>query len=232
VSDSLRSISKRPELCLLGVIGATVTTVSISSLSALAALSGIGSLLVLRAPSGGRLLLRRLRSLAPLAVIAGLLRGSQVHGATPIAIFGLQLTAEAAHAGALVTLRILIATLFATWLSASLSPAELEQALAKLKVPEALVELLSLTRRFASQLRSTLSSAWISVALRGGFLSQRRLGRTLGLVAGVVVVRALDRSQRVGTALALRGHGYGQHIASNESTPSEAATRTTSVADV
>ena len=63
----------------------------------------------------------------------------------------------------------------------------------------------ALTRRFAAQLTTSLNAAWAAIALRGGFLSWRVLAPSAGLLAGVIVVRALDRSHRVGIALALRG---------------------------
>jgi cobalt/nickel transport system permease protein len=202
------SPSARPTWLLVAAIAATITTVSVSSLSALAALGVMVSLLLLRARPTPIWLLQRLASIAPIALLAGLLAATRVRGVDSARLWSLHPASEALHAGTFVAARIAIATLFAAWLSLVLSPGELERALTSLGVPPAVVELLALTRRFAGQLRSTLASAWISVALRGGFLARRRLGHTLGLVAGVVVVRALDRSQRVATALALRGHGY------------------------
>jgi cobalt/nickel transport system permease protein len=207
------ALSRRPAWLLMAAIAATIATVSVSSLGGLAALGGIVSTLLLCARARFGWLLRRLGSVAPIALIAGLLTATRVHGVEWNQLWTLRAPPAALNAGGLVVLRIVIATLFGAWLNVSLAPAELEAALSSLGVPHAVVELLALTRRFAGQLSATLASAWISVALRGGFVSRRRLGRTLGLIAGVVVVRALDRSQRVATALTLRGHGYSPDAA-------------------
>jgi cobalt/nickel transport system permease protein len=205
--------TRRPTWLLLAALGATIATVSASSLWSLAALGGMAAGLLLRARVRAGWLLRRLASVAPIAMLAGLLAATRVHDVAWSQLWALRAPPEALQAGGLVLSRIAIATLFASWLNVALAPAELEAALASLGVPTAVVELLALTRRFAGQLGTTLTSAWISVALRGGFVSRRRLGRTLGLIAGVVVVRALDRSQRVATALALRGQGFSPDAA-------------------
>ena len=58
------------------------------------------------------------------------------------------------------------------------------------------------------ELEATLHAAWAACALRGGLGSWRALRQTIGNVAGVVVLRSIDRSERVAIAQALRGAGY------------------------
>jgi energy-coupling factor transporter transmembrane protein EcfT len=53
-----------------------------------------------------------------------------------------------------------------------------------------------------------LHAAWAACALRGGLGSWRALRHSIGSVAGVVVLRSIDRSERVAIAQALRGAGY------------------------
>jgi hypothetical protein len=72
------------------------------------------------------------------------------------------------------------------------------------------VALLVTTRRFGRQLTATLEAAWAACVLRGGLLSLRALGQTIGSVAGVVLVRSIDRSESIATASALRGGGLRQ----------------------
>jgi hypothetical protein len=107
----------------------------------------------------------------------------------------------------LVGLRIVVATLWATWLNRALPARALDRALRRLGLPVAFVELLSATRRYARQLQETLLTAWAAGALRGGLGSMRALVGTIGPVAGVVLLRSIDRSQRVADAQALRGVG-------------------------
>jgi energy-coupling factor transporter transmembrane protein EcfT len=90
-----------------------------------------------------------------------------------------------------------------TWLSAL----RLDAALRRLGAPAALLELLTQTRRFATQLTGTLREAWSAAALRGGQHDTAASLRSCGALAGVVLVRALDRAQAVADAAALRGAG-------------------------
>ncbi|HEX4351965.1 MAG TPA: energy-coupling factor transporter transmembrane component T [Polyangiales bacterium] len=182
---------RHPEWFLLAAISGAIVAVSVSSLPLLAAIGGGVSALLLVARPSLATLRARLGGILPIAIVAGALRAFSLHSW---------------QAGLFVVLRIAIASSFATWLSASLSASDIERALARIGVPDVLVELLTMTRRFGLQLKSTLASSWIAVALRGGFRSRRRMSSTLGLVAGVVVVRALDRSRRVAVARSLRGH--------------------------
>jgi cobalt/nickel transport system permease protein len=142
-------------------------------------------------------LLRRLVSLAPLALVAAVGRALALRDSA-----GLN---GACASGALLATRVVTAALWTSWLGAALSARALDDGLRGLHVPASLVRLLALTRRFAGQLAATASSAWSAAAMRGGFASPAALARTLGLLAGVVLVRALDRAQRVSDALAMRG---------------------------
>ncbi len=107
--------------------------------------------------------------------------------------------------GALVASRVLTAALWATWLVSSRTPPELDDGLVALGAPGALVTLLALTRRFGVQLRSTMRSAWNATALRGGFRNAHTTAMSVGSIAGIVTVRAIDRSYRAKLALDLRG---------------------------
>jgi cobalt/nickel transport system permease protein len=146
-----------------------------------------------------------------MAIVAVGLRVAWTRGATPYALLGLATTREALAQGGVLALRIVTATIWMTWLTAALSPMELDAAMARLGVPGALVELIGLTRRFGSQLRATQQSALTAAQLRGGFSSPRAVGRTAGRIAGVVLVRALDRADRVALAMALRGLHAAPH---------------------
>ncbi|HEY2734067.1 MAG TPA: CbiQ family ECF transporter T component [Polyangiales bacterium] len=195
---------RHPEWFLLAAISGAIAAVSVTSFGALAAIGGGACALLFLARAPVSTLLARFAGVLPIAIIAALLRA---------------LSAHAWQAGLFVLLRIVIAGSFATWLQTALSATEIERALLRLGVPDALVELLTMTRRFGLQLKSTLASSWVAVALRGGFRVRRRVASTLGLVAGVVVVRALDRSHRVAIARSLRGHELALHRSGEEPAP-------------
>jgi len=154
---------------------------------------------VLAARSGRLALSRRLRALLPLLAALGL--GAALHST-----FGAG--GRAGFAGQpwlLLGLRVLVAALWWTWATHDRTAGQLEAALRALRVPEAFVGLLFATRRFGSQLALILQSAWSAGVLRGGLLSWEAFRHMLGAVAGVVLLRAIDRSERVAIASALRG---------------------------
>jgi cobalt/nickel transport system permease protein len=115
-------------------------------------------------------------------------------------------TREGACAAALLATRLLAAAALLRWLVASTAPAELESALAGLGAPRPLVELVSFAHRFVHVLRRTAESAWSAAALRSGFARTRAAARSAGVVAGVVALRMLERSERAADALRLRGY--------------------------
>jgi cobalt/nickel transport system permease protein len=196
---------RRPELYVLAAVGALLAAVFTSQPQVLVALGAAPLVQLVRARAPRARLVRRLASLAPIAVPAAVVRVAWARGATPFEILGLTTAVEALLAGAVIALRIAAAVLWSSWLAETLSAAQTERALKRLGLPDALVELLALTRSFATQLRATLRAAWTAAALRGGLRSPRTFAATAGLLAGVVLVRALDRSERVALALALRG---------------------------
>lgn len=154
-----------------------------------------------RVPSGRRALRARLRAVVPLLlglclswlVIAAVSGGS-----------GWQVLSARAYP---ICARVLAATLLLCWLTHDLSALQLERALLTLRLPAAFVSLVMETRAFATQLSETLHAAWAACALRGGLSSLSALRHSIGGVAGVVILRSLDRSERVAVASALRGAG-------------------------
>jgi energy-coupling factor transporter transmembrane protein EcfT len=154
---------------------------------------------VLAARSGRSVLWHRLRALAPLlaaifiAAWLGALWSPALARSFPL------------QRAALISLRVLSATLWLSWLTHDLRAPEIEAALRGIGLPEAFIALVFATRRFGKQLSATLHAAWAAGALRAGLTSLRALAYTIGAVSGVVVVRCIDRSERVAIASALRG---------------------------
>jgi len=156
---------------------------------------------VLSTASGRKALLRRVYSLAPLLLAIAI-------------VSWLGSVAAAAHSGiGLIPLRALAAAAWMTWLTHDQRASEMQAALRAFRLPEGFIELLFTTRLFGQQLRDTLEAAWAAGVLRGGLLSLRGMARTVGEVAGVVLVRSIDRSERVAIASALRGAGLTNHRA-------------------
>lgn len=177
---------------------ALAATLLVSRLDVLVLLGLCALPRVLRRPAGRRALRKRMSALVPLmaaVVLSGLIGGTAVFYQ---------------RTGLLLT-RVMGAGSWLTWATYDLTALQLEAALLAARVPEGFVELLFATRRFGQQLTATLQAAWAALALRGGLLSVRALVQTVGAVAGVVVVRSLDRSERIASASALRGGELRSH---------------------
>lgn len=188
----LRRLERGLALLLLACVLASGAAISCSVI-------GLCLPLCARTASGRRALLRRLRALLPLLCGLGIAWGLGLLAADSggrgllLARFGL------------IAARVLAAALLLGWLTHDLSPAQLGHALRRLRVPPSLVELILQTRAFGRQLEVTLQAAWSACALRAGLCSPAALRRSIGSVAGVVVLRSIDRSERVAIARALRG---------------------------
>lgn len=188
------------------LVGA-LALVAMLSLQAPLWLAGLGALALpklLRTAPRRRATWQRLRALLPLlaAVFAATLL-SAAWSPQLAQTFPLQRAAT-------IGLRVITAALWLSWLTCDLDATQVEAGLLRAGLPESFVALLFATRRFGAQLRVTLHAAWAAGALRGGLLSVRALSHTIGAVAGVVVVRCLDRSERVAVASALRGGALGR----------------------
>lgn len=186
--------------CLIVLVGLIYVLTSTDTLGHLL-LCGVLAPLLAYTASGRRAVLRRLRTLVPL--LLGLLLSLLIVAAfSGTAVWRLTLD----HA-LMIGARVLTATLLLTMLTHDLTTIQLERALRSLRLPQAFVALVLETRAFAAQLSETLQAAWAACALRGGLGSLRALRRTIGAVAGIVILRAIDRSERVAVANALRGAG-------------------------
>jgi energy-coupling factor transporter transmembrane protein EcfT len=202
----VRPVRRHPErhlvLALAGILAAVATT----SVTALVGIGLIPASQLRTAAALGRFG-RRSLALAFVGVPAVLFRVVCTKGTPWLALGALSFTQEGLHAGTTMALRMAVAALVAFWLGETLGPLELDAAFTRLGVPAALVDLARDTRRFARQLGSTLTHAWGAAALRAGLSSPKAVRRTVGLLGGVLVTRALDRAERVATARAVRGHG-------------------------
>jgi cobalt/nickel transport system permease protein len=179
------------------MIAGAVSTHSLGVLGAIAVI-GVAAMRVRRVPL--RRFVARLRATALVVGGAILLRS-------------LTSNAHAFRDGASLAARVFDAALWATWAVGTGTPLALDAGLRALGAPRGLVALIALTRRFGTQLVRTVRSAWNATALRGGFRSLRTTASSVGSIAGVVLVRALDRAQRAQLALDLRG-GDGALFAS------------------
>jgi cobalt/nickel transport system permease protein len=113
-------------------------------------------------------------------------------------------------AASLLGARIVGAVGVAAWLGATTPFGELERALAWLRVPPPLLEIASLARRYVSVLEHTLHTARAAQTLRLGYKTTRASLASAGVLAGLLVGRAVDQSVITGQAMLLRGYRPAQ----------------------
>jgi cobalt/nickel transport system permease protein len=118
----------------------------------------------------------------------------------------LTLTRAGIDAASLLGARVVGAVGVGAWLGATTPYAELERALAWLRVPAPLLEIASLARRYVSVLEDTLHTARAAQTLRLGYKDTRTSLASAGVLAGLLVGRAVDQSVITGQAMLLRGY--------------------------
>lgn len=112
--------------------------------------------------------------------------------------------------GALLLARVLAASLVLAWLTARLRLAELTGALASLRVPTSLLDLLALADGQRHVLGRAFETTRAAQAMRLGDVGPRRALAAAGHLAGAVACRAIDRSAVMAEAIQLRG-GVASH---------------------
>ncbi|MBQ7264420.1 MAG: hypothetical protein IJR14_11985 [Synergistaceae bacterium] len=185
---------------------AVVLSVAVSSLSSPLALvfASIPSLLLI--PCGPvvpllRALLRLdVANIVMLALLAVTWPGEIVFG--PV-------TREGLVMGALITVRLNVASVALLRLVVSMGPSRTDAALSRLGVPKGLRLLLTLTLRGVAVLAGRTAAALLALRLRAPRLRGPLAWRTFGSLLGASLVRSADRAERMSTAMELRGGPRG-----------------------
>lgn len=112
--------------------------------------------------------------------------------------------------GALLLSRVLASSLVLAWLTAGLRVADLTGALAALRVPAPLLDLLAIADGQRHALRRAFETARAAHALRLGDVGLRRALAASGVLAGAVACRAIELSAVTAEAIQLRG-GVATH---------------------
>jgi cobalt/nickel transport system permease protein len=125
----------------------------------------------------------------------------------PVAVLGpFTASAEGLGRAVVLALRINACALVVLALVASLEPVRVGHALSSLGVPERLAHLLLLTMRYVAVLRDEMHRLQQAMQARGFVAgSNRHTWRTYGNLTGMMLVRSLDRAERVEEAMRARG---------------------------
>jgi cobalt/nickel transport system permease protein len=120
--------------------------------------------------------------------------------------YELAIAASGLHEATRLAARILGAVAVGSWLSATTAWLELERALAWLRLPAPLLEILTLAQRYVSVLRECVDTARGAQELRLGYRDLRRSLSSAGVLAGLLLGRALDQADATAQAMQLRGY--------------------------
>ncbi|MFG1418431.1 cobalt ECF transporter T component CbiQ [Xanthobacter albus] len=122
---------------------------------------------------------------------------------------------EGVRRAALIACKVSASVLVMMTLLHGVEPARLGQALRSLYLPEAVVRLFVLTARYLSLIREEALRLHDAMRMRG--FQPRSNGhtwRSYGNLVGMLLVRALDRAQRIEEAMLCRGYnGRFPHLA-------------------
>lgn len=112
---------------------------------------------------------------------------------------------ETTQAALLIAARLLAIVTMVLALLSGLSDFQLVTALRGLRVPALICDLALLTLRYQHDLRAELARARLARRLRGGANGWRAL-TDFGALLAVLLIRALQRSERVWAAMRVRGY--------------------------
>lgn len=163
---------------------------------------------VVLASGQARLVLRRMRGPAALALGLGLVL-PLIAGETLLAQLGpIALRLEGVQAAALIAGRLLAIVAITLALLAPLTPFQLVAGLRGLRLPALMTDLALLTLRYLDEVSADLRRAHLARQLRGGRRGWRALPDHARLLA-TSLIRAQARSERLWAAMRLRGYSTG-----------------------
>ncbi|ADZ69871.1 cobalt ECF transporter T component CbiQ [Polymorphum gilvum] len=198
-----------PQDLRLRLVATFVAVAALSQLRdlATAALALAGVCLLALACGIERRLWRRLLHVEGFVLLLFLILPFTIAGRPVLVLGPVSASAEGIARAGLIACKVSVSVLLLTTLLGSVEPARLGAALQALRVPEPVVRLFVLTVRYLSLIRAEalrLHDAMRARAFRPG--SNRHTWRSYGYLIGMLLVRALDRAQRVDEAMLCRGY--------------------------
>lgn len=195
-----------PRTRLLAAFACVLAIVSLHhlALSLAAMLAALG--LALACGLGPSVLARRLAHLEGFMVVLLVLLPFTTPGVPALELGGLSASREGIERAVLIVVKVnaCAACIFA--LIGTLEPVRVGQAAARLGAPEALVHLFLMMVRYVAVIRAETGRLRDAMRARA-FVPRTRLHtwRSLGQLCGMVLVRALERAERVHEAMRCRG---------------------------
>lgn len=196
-----------PRMRLVAALGFAVATVALGQipalLTALAAALGLAAWARLPAAETAR----RVLAVDGFIVLTLVMLPFTTPGTALFEVWGWPASREGLHHATLIALKANAVILALLALVGTLPETTLGHALARLKVPEALVQLFLMTVRYVEVLHQEYQRLRTAMKARG-FRPRTNLHtlRSLGWLVGMLLVRSLERSERVLAAMKCRGY--------------------------
>lgn len=198
-----------PRLLVLASLGFALVTVSLSRPQVLIAAFGFAFILVMGCVRDVRVLARRLAPLEGLMLLMLLTLPFTIPGEPWFRVGPLTASFDGLERALTIALKANSIALALLALLGGGDPAAMGHALARLGIPDKLVHLFLLTVRYVGLLYQEQLRLWRAMRARA-FVprSDRHTWRSLGWLMGMLLVRSLERSRRVTSAMKCRGfHG-------------------------
>jgi cobalt/nickel transport system permease protein len=195
-----------PRLRIVAAALFALVTVSLNRFPALFAALAIAVLLATAAGLTARALLRRLAALEGFMIVLLLFLPFTVPGETWLQLGPVTATWEGLYRALAIAIKANAVTMALLALLGTLEPVVLGHALARLRVPDKLVHLFLFTVRYIGVLQEEYLRLRQAMRARAFTArSDRHTWRTLGWLVGMLLVRSLERSQRILAAMKCRG---------------------------
>jgi cobalt/nickel transport system permease protein len=195
-----------PRSRVLAALGFALVTTTLDQPPALLAALALALALALAARLPAAATLRRLAALDGFMVLTLAMLPFTVPGAPWLTLAGLPASFEGTARALTILVRANAAVLALLALVGTLEPVTLGRALARLGLPDRLVWLYLFTIRYLDVLHREylrLATAMRARGFRPG--TDRHTWRSLGLLFGMLLVRSLERSERIIAAMRCRG---------------------------
>ena len=191
------------------ILGATIFAVTIVTLNNLAVLTtglALAIALMLAAQLPSKRTLKRMAAMDGFIVLILLTLPFTVPGAPLFEVFGLSGTKEGIIKASQIALKANAVVLTLLTLVGTMEAAILGHALHRLKVPQNLVHLLLFTVRYIEVLHEEFERLRIAMKARGFRpTNSMHTYKSYGYLVGMMLVKALERSERILNAMKCRG---------------------------
>ena len=196
-----------PRFRVLAAVAFAVAVVAADGAPALLAGVGLAVLAAVAAGLPAGRTLKRLLAVDGFVAVALLTLPFTIPGEPLVTLFGWPASRAGVAAALAILAKATAALLALLALVGTLQPAVLGQALHRLRVPETLVQLLLMTVRYLDVLEEESNRLRRAMRARG-FVPGTNLHtlRTYGYLTGMLLVRGLDRAERVLAAMKCRGY--------------------------